>query len=417
MVGKDGPVSFDIGLRRKNMVFKVLVADDEYLIRRGIISFLNKYDDFEVVVEAEDGEMALESVKEISIDVCFVDINMPFLNGLDFIRQLKEIQPQALVVIITGYDSFEYARTALRMDVFEYLLKPIMEDKFQDMIEAVRTKLISERNYNRYLEWAKNTLDQNREYLISGFLQKALEGHFTAEEMQERFNYLGVDIPQDFVVTVVRLEHQAAVDIKDEWTDDLLFFVAQNMANEIFNPIDGPRSCQNDHGDLVVLSEQIEGQEAQLYKFCELLKRQVSIKCIAVQKAGTGLEHLVDAYQEAITQVVETAGVSSIIQEVKDYVEQNYGDVKFSLPDAAKHVNLSVQYMSRLFRKETGMTFVDYLTSVRIRKSIDLFQNENLKIYEIADSVGYATQHYFSNVFKKNLGVSPVEYRKKMKEK
>jgi Response regulator containing CheY-like receiver domain and AraC-type DNA-binding domain len=401
----------------KDMIFNALVADDEYLIRRGIISFLNKYEDFEIVVEAEDGEMALELAKKVPLDVCFVDINMPFLNGLEFIRNLKEIHPRALVVIITGYDSFEYARTALRMEVFEYLLKPVMEDKFQVMMEAVKEKLIGERNQNKYLKWAKDTLNQNREYLVSSFLQKALEGHFTAEEMHERFNYLGVDIPRNFVVTVVRLEHQTVVNLKEEWTDDLLFFVARNVANEIFNEMDSTRSCQNDYGDLIVLSQQVEAQEEQLQRYCELLKSQVSVKCVAVQKRGTGMEHLVDAYQEAIEQIDEMAGTSSVIQEVKDYVEQNYWNVKFSLPDAANHVNLSVQYMSRLFRKETGVTFVDYLTSVRIRKSIELFQNENMKIYEIAECVGYATQHYFSAVFKKHLGVSPAEYRKRMKDK
>ena len=399
------------------MVFKALVADDEYMIRRGIIRFLKKYEDFEVVAEAEDGEVALELAKKHSIDVYFVDINMPFLNGLQFIEKIKEIHPKALVVIITGYDSFDYARTALRMGVFEYLLKPIMEDKFQEMIEAVREELIREKNENKYLEWAKNTLLQNRWYLASSFLQKVLEGHFTAEEMRERFNYLGVEIPEDFVVTVVRLEHQTAIDMKEEWTDDLLFFVAENVANEIFNQMDSLRSCQNDTGDLIVLSRQVEGQEEQLQRYCDLLKSQVSVKCIAVQKAGTGIGNLVDAYQEAMAQIEEEVGISSVIQEVKDYVEQNYWRVDFSLPEAANYVNLSVPYMSKLFRKEAGMTFVDYLTSVRIRKSIDLFRNEKLKIYEIAEHVGYTTQHYFSTVFKKNLGVSPAEYRKKMKEK
>ena len=76
----------------KDMIFNALVADDEYLIRRGIISFLNKYEDFEIVVEAEDGEMALELAKKVPLDVCFVDINMPFLNGLEFIRNLKECE-------------------------------------------------------------------------------------------------------------------------------------------------------------------------------------------------------------------------------------------------------------------------------------------------------------------------------------
>ena len=73
------------------MGYKVLVADDEYIIRRGIISFLKQYSDFELAAEAEDGEMALELAKSISPDVYFVDINMPFLNGLQFIKKLKEI--------------------------------------------------------------------------------------------------------------------------------------------------------------------------------------------------------------------------------------------------------------------------------------------------------------------------------------
>ena len=85
------------------MGFKALVADDEYMIRRGIISFLEKYG-FEVAAEAEDGEMALELARETPVDVYFVDINMPFLSGLQFIEKLKEACPKALVVIITGYE-------------------------------------------------------------------------------------------------------------------------------------------------------------------------------------------------------------------------------------------------------------------------------------------------------------------------
>ena len=133
------------------MKIKALVADDEYMIRRGIISFLNRYEDFEVVAEAEDGEMALELAQECSADVYFVDINMPFLNGLQFIEKLKGVQPNALVVIITGYDNFEYAREALKLEVFEYLLKPIMEDNFDEMISRVREKFQKENNEKKYL--------------------------------------------------------------------------------------------------------------------------------------------------------------------------------------------------------------------------------------------------------------------------
>lgn len=400
------------------MGFRALVADDEYMIRRGIISFLNKYEDFEVAAEAEDGEMALELAMEVPVDVYFVDINMPFLNGLQFIKKLKEARPKALVVVITGYDRFEYAREALKMGTFEYLLKPIMEDTFDEMIQNVRKKLVKDCSENKYLEWAQNTLLQNRDHLVSNFLQKAMEGHFTAEEIQERSRYLMMEIPEEFAVTVIRLEYQKSSDVKGEWNEDLIFFVARNVANEIFNDLDHANSCQDDYGNLVVLSPKISEPEArqQLAAYCKLVEGYVPGKCTAVQKTGSGYGELSAVYQEAVQGIKEVNGVSNVIKEVKAFVEENYWKEDFSLQDASDYVNLSIQYMSKLFRKEMGITFIDYLTSVRIRKSIDLFQDEELKIYEIAERVGYATQHYFSNVFKKNLGVSPAEYRKMMKK-
>ncbi|WP_418452464.1 helix-turn-helix domain-containing protein [Anaerotruncus massiliensis (ex Liu et al. 2021)] len=70
------------------------------------------------------------------------------------------------------------------------------------------------------------------------------------------------------------------------------------------------------------------------------------------------------------------------------------------------------QHLSRLFRHETGVTFVDYLSRVRIRRAVELLADGELKMYEIAERVGYSSQHYFSSAFKKVLGVSPMEYRR-----
>ena len=159
------------------MAYRVLVADDEYIIRRGIIRFLRKYEEMEIVAEAEDGEVAREFIENQEIDVAFVDINMPFLNGLGFIRQLKEISPKTVVVIITGYDDFEYAREGIRLGVFEYLLKPVMEQPFDEMIQKVLGKLREDKAAKDYLEWARQTLKQNMDMLTADFLEKWLDGH------------------------------------------------------------------------------------------------------------------------------------------------------------------------------------------------------------------------------------------------
>lgn len=400
------------------MGYRVLVADDEYIIRNGIISFLKKYDDFEVAAEAEDGEMALEEAMKQEIDVYFVDINMPFLNGLQFIEKLKEVHPEALVVVITGYDRFEYARKALQLGTFEYLLKPIMEVPFDEMIERVRARLAERSSKDKYLDWARRELEKNRKSLISDFLQKALEGRFSAEEIAERSSYLALRIPQDFVVTVIWLEYKKERDLEGGWDDDLIYFVAENVANEIFNDLENTDSCQDAYGNLVVISPSVSREEAQrqLASCREVLESHAPIGCLMVQKPGNGYQMLSEVYLEAVQELENFKGGSSIIKDVKVSVEEHYADPEFSLQDAADHVNLSVQYLSKMFRKEMGVTFVDYLTSVRIRKSIEFLHDEQWKIYEIAEKVGYTTQHYFSNVFKKSLGISPAEYRKSLKE-
>lgn len=396
------------------MGYKVLVADDEYIIRRGIISFLRQYSDFELAAEAEDGVMALELAKDISPDVYFVDINMPFLNGLQFIKSLKEINPRAVVVIITGYDRFEYAREALKLGVFEYLLKPLMEGPFDEMMQRVRERLQREASEDKYLDWAKSMLAQNRTYLASDFLQRALEGHYTREEIMERSRYLNLLLPEPFTITVVSLEYQKMEDVKSTWNEDLLFFVAENIANEMFQGLVNPNSCQDRHGNLVVISKTAapEIAEEQSETYCKMLESRLPVRSVVIQGNGDDYGALAETYETAVSRLKELETGSSVIKEVKFYIEDNFSREDFSFQDAADHVNLSVPHLSRMFRKEMGVTFIDYLTSVRIRKAIELLHNGELKIYEIAELTGYANQHYFSNVFKKNLGVSPAEYRR-----
>lgn len=399
------------------MSFKALVADDEYMIRKGIIGFLEKHNSFEVVAEAEDGEMALELALKQDIDVYFVDINMPFVNGLEFIGQLKEIQPKALVVLITGYDRFDYAREALKLGAFEYLLKPIMEDTFEEMMHRVEKKLVEDISGNKYLKWAQAMLVQNRDNLMDDFLHKALEGRFTNEEIKERMKYLHMNVPEKFITMVVQMEYQEASDVKKYWDDDLLFFVARNVGNEIFGELDSTGSCQDAYGNLVILSEDVDDSEAKerVRRYQKLVETYIPVRVNIGWRRGSGYQELPEKYQEVINELNELKGVSAVIQDVQQLIEKKFSEKDFSLQDASEHVNLSPQHLSRIFKKEKGVTFIDYLTSVRIRKAIELFQDGDLKIYDVAERTGYATQHYFSNVFKKNLGVSPAEYRKIIK--
>ncbi|AKL95262.1 response regulator receiver protein [Clostridium aceticum] len=122
-------------------MFKVLIADDEPKIRKGLKQWMDESSyQFEVVGEAKNGREALELTIKTSPEVFLVDINMPLLNGFDFINQLKKISPNSIIVIITGYDDFQYAHRAIKLQVFDYLLKPVSKSDFDHLLKKIVEK-------------------------------------------------------------------------------------------------------------------------------------------------------------------------------------------------------------------------------------------------------------------------------------
>lgn len=102
---------------------------------------------------------------------------------------------------------------------------------------------------------------------------------------------------------------------------------------------------------------------------------------------------------------------AALIEQAKDYMHQNYAMSDLSLDKVAKAVNVSPNYFSTLFNQETGMTFIEYLTNIRMEKAKDYLRCSPYKITEIGYLVGYQDSHYFSYIFKKTQNCTPSEYR------
>ena len=94
------------------------------------------------------------------------------------------------------------------------------------------------------------------------------------------------------------------------------------------------------------------------------------------------------------------------------YIDAHYAEPDLSLEEVASAAQISPGYLSRLLKLETGFSFVDYLTRVRINKAVQIMSDPAVKVYEVAEAVGYQSQHYFSRAFKRVFGRPPVEYRK-----
>lgn len=120
------------------------------------------------------------------------------------------------------------------------------------------------------------------------------------------------------------------------------------------------------------------------------------------------LTKVTNACRDVISKKEERSG--NIIKTAKDYIDSHF-DKDISLDDVSRVVNISPYYFSKIFKEESGLNFIEYLTNIRIDKAKKLLENSNLSVKEICVSCGYSDPNYFSRSFKKNVGVTPTEYK------
>ena len=119
----------------------ILIVDDEKLERNGIKFLLKREQEEFNILEAGNGKDALGVLATHHVDILFSDVKMPYMNGLELARQVKEMYPDMELVIFSGYNDFSYAREALRYGVVDYVLKPVDPDEFKKTLDRVRKNI------------------------------------------------------------------------------------------------------------------------------------------------------------------------------------------------------------------------------------------------------------------------------------
>lgn len=388
-------------------MYRALIADDEEIIRRGIARFLSMDKEIEVVGQAEDGETALELAGRCRPDLLFVDINMPFLNGLDFVARLNPQDNDFLTIIITGYDDFAYVQKALRLGVFDYQLKPIMEESFFSMLARAKQK-------REEMRRAKNQFEESRDFLTEKVLNRWFTGACGSAQAAEELKRMGVRLPDPYAVTVVRpAEKKTSETLRHPWEESLLLYAADNISREVFAPFPPVFSTRGRPGELILLTGAGKGApwERAAEQLRQLLEQSLSVDAEVDRQTGSEAAGIPAAYQTAVQELQRRGGCSALVRDAQAYIRQNFADANFSLQEAARFVHVSPQHLSRVFRSEMDAAFWDYVMTLRIRMAEELLRGDD-KIYEIAQKTGYSSQHYFSNAFKRVLGISPVDYRK-----
>ena len=186
-------------------MLKILIVDDEPLVLIGLQGMLEWEYGLTVAAEASGADEGMEMVREVNPDVVFTDIMMPTTNGLEFTKMIGEYNPEIRVILVSGYDEFEYASTGIKLKVFDYILKPIDREILKKIAENVREDILKERLRETEFEKIKEELSVNAKYII----EKAFYALLIEEDWQnalECLRYYGIVLKNDMCqIAVIEL--------------------------------------------------------------------------------------------------------------------------------------------------------------------------------------------------------------------
>lgn len=174
---------------------KVFLVEDEVIIRSGVKKSINwEQEGYEFVGEASDGELAYPMILKEKPDILITDIRMPFMDGLELSRLVKKELPDIKILILSGYDEFEYAKKAIKIGVTEYLLKPISAAKLTEVLNAVAETIRQENEEKNLLETYFAEMRKNTERDKMRLFEKLLMGDLSMGEILEAGERFGMNL-------------------------------------------------------------------------------------------------------------------------------------------------------------------------------------------------------------------------------
>lgn len=218
-------------------MMKIVLAEDDRITLGGIASMITHSfpDDFEITGEATDGEEALRLVTRTKPDLLLTDINMPKLNGLDLIRRIRENDPDILIIIITGYNDFEYIQSAIQSGVSDYLLKPVLPEQIRRALLKAKEQTGKRQEFLRNLDSLRQQVLQSRPILRERFLHELISGSLTEDEIREKSGYLQLDLSGScFAAAVFKAQNYTRVEDLSVRKEDLMQFFLSDAVNRSY---------------------------------------------------------------------------------------------------------------------------------------------------------------------------------------
>ncbi|CAM4336211.1 response regulator transcription factor [Paenibacillus alkaliterrae] len=184
-------------------MYRVFIVDDEPFIIEGLYDIID-WSEFglEIAGSAENGQDALALLMDLPVDILLTDISMPIMDGLSLIREARRFRPDLKVIILSGYNDFQYIKEGLKLGVENYLLKPINIDELQETLANTIDKLNATRADRLFSDYDIRILRDN-------ILYRWLTGRIAPNELNERTDMLQIRLDRPYLVTaVLRTEDQ-----------------------------------------------------------------------------------------------------------------------------------------------------------------------------------------------------------------
>ncbi|MCI8454352.1 MAG: response regulator [Lachnospiraceae bacterium] len=543
-------------------LYRIILVDDEAEVRESIIRKIDwALVGFQVVGDAENGEEALEKIEVLEPDVVLTDIRMPYMDGLMLVERIRQKYPSMKTVIFSGYDDFEYAKRAIKLNVTEYILKPVNVEELTAILKRIKGNLDEEieqkRNVLLLRENYKKSLPILREQFLKELVSRPMEEPLVEERLLEydiplagakKWLAFAVEIedvetgvpgagdalPLHAERALIPISVQQIVEeylrqyckvslfsfsgasgrglagiavITEENSQTGLIDVLGDICKEIrkilkvsvtigighssqtlgnicfsfqsavdalgYKAIIGSggtvyiNDVEPGSGGTLLFDQKAEEELITAVKFGPEPRIKEAVSSIVDRMNGAKVHsrqyqaymlsvsnciiQMIQQYdldlggifgespvngdlfgllpqalkRESFAQWLLAAAlrINRAIREERDnttkqvieramrYIQDHYPDPDLSLEQLCRFLHMSPAYLSTTFKKETGQTYVAYLTEVRLNRAVELLNTTDEKTYVIASQVGYQEQNYFSYVFKKRFGVSPTRFR------
>lgn len=412
---------------------KILIADDDEIIRKTFLEQIPwEENGFEVVGAASNGMEAYEMALYTCPDIVLTDIEMPVMNGLKLAEKLQEVLEGCRIIFLTAYDSFAYAREALRLHACEYILKDSREEEVLQALRQAAEEICIHSRQAHLTGLGKKLLERNRIF-------KLLQDNITEEEKKSICGDLAINLEAcRYQVAVLKTEDMGngqrraseAVAAEDEVRELLeesleAFPAAWKGRHWIF--------YWNQYQVILIESRGREGERTGFAEMAEKMALELEERRPCSVTMGIGRlcrreTEFSSSFDDAVFAVNDDSqgkirfyrelGQAKFIREIREYILKNYADPELSLNKLSEQVYLTPAYISSLFKRYMNSNFKEYLVGLRMKEACKLLENTDLKSYEISAMVGYPNPQYFSVLFKKYVGETPTQYHsRRMEEK